>query len=241
MDVARQGRTDRLGYLIAPAGVRYVVVLTSLAPEISGQQSPTRYPVPSDLLPALESQLDLQPVLAGTGITVFANAAWVPQRAEVTGRPGAAVALHSPLLAAPGTPVVPGAHAVLPGAIASRSFEGPLTAGSVFSSVAPAGDWKLTLASGRPSPATPSFGWASRYAVPAPTSGTLHFDGGLLPLLAGIFSVLAWILAVAALVDRRRIRREWERVGRPRTWSPGRTRTREDIEDVWSTDEQVHP
>ncbi len=241
IDLARQGRTDRLGYLIAPAGVRYVVVLTSIAPEISGQQTPTRYPVPADLLPALDSQLDLQPVLSGTGITVFANAAWVPQRAEVTGRPGAATTLRSPLGSAPGTPVVPGAHPVLPGASASRSFQGPLTAGTVFSSVAPAGDWKLTLASGRPSPASPSFGWAARYAVPTATSGTLHFDGGPLPLLAGVFSVLVWGLAVAALVDRRRLRREWERVGRPRTWSPGRTRSSEEFDDVWTTDEEVHP
>jgi hypothetical protein len=240
IDLARQGRTDRLGYLVAPAGVRYVVVLTSLAPEISGQQSPTPYPVPPDLLPALDSQLDLQPVLSGTGITVFANAAWVPQRAEVTGHPGAAVTVPSPLASAPGTPVVPGAHAVLPGAVASRSFEGPLTTGTVFSSVAPAGDWTLTLGSGRTATSTPAFGWASRYAVSSSTTGTLRFAGGVLPLLAGIFSVLAWALAVAALVDRRRLRREWERVGRPRAWSPGRTRSTDEIEDVWTTDEEVH-
>ncbi len=85
----------------------------------------------------------------------------------------------------------------------------------MFSSAAPSGDWNLSLASGATAPRSSSFGWASRYAVPAAATGTLHFDDGPWPLLAGIFSVLVWGLALAALVDRRRIRREWERVGRP--------------------------
>lgn len=101
--LAWSGRTDRLGSLLAPAGVRYVVVLTSLAPEIVGEQSPTSFPVPSDLLPALGRQLDLLPVVSGTGMAVYANAAWIPARSEV---PAAAVpaAAPSPLAFPPGTP-----------------------------------------------------------------------------------------------------------------------------------------
>ena len=51
VDLARTDRTDQLGRMLAPAGVRYVVLLTSLAPEISGEQSPAEYPVPADLAP----------------------------------------------------------------------------------------------------------------------------------------------------------------------------------------------
>jgi GT2 family glycosyltransferase len=237
VDLALHDRTERLGGLLAPAAVRYVVVLTSIAPVIAGEQVPTAYPVPADLLPALGRQLDLEPVLSGTGITVFANAAWVPQRAEASGRPGSAVPVASPLSAGPGTPVVPGAQPVLPGAAASRSFRGPLTAGTVFSSAAPSGDWQLVTGSGATIPRSDSFGWASRYAVPTTTTATLRFDDGFLPLLAGVFSLVAWGLALAALIDRRRLRREWERVGRPRTWSQGRTRSHEELEDVWSMEE----
>jgi hypothetical protein len=239
VDLARQDRTDRLGNLVAPAGVRYIVVLTAVAPVIAGQQSPTAYPVPADLLPALGRQLDLQPVLSGTGMTIFANVDWVPMRADVPGRPGSAVALSSPLAAGPGSPVVPGAQAVLPGAPASRSFEGQLSAGTIFSSAAPSGDWNLTTASGATAPRSSSFGWAARYAVATDTTGTLRFDGGLEPLLAGLFSIVAWGLVLTALVDRRRLRREWERVGRPRTWSPGRSRDRDDVDDVWDLDDEV--
>jgi hypothetical protein len=84
---------------------------------------------------------------------------------------------------------------------------------------------------------SPVFGWAARYAVPARTTGTLGFDGGILPPTLGLYSVLAWAFALAALVDRRRIRREWERVGRPRSWSTGRRRDADPLADAWSLDD----
>jgi GT2 family glycosyltransferase len=236
VDDARAARTDRLGSLLAPAAVRYVAVLTSVAPEIAGEQSPTAFPVPADLLPALGRQLDLAPVLSGTGITVYANAAWVPQRAEVPGVPGAATAAASPLGGGPSTPLVPGALPVLPGPAASSAYAGPLTRGAVFASMAPSGSFSLGTASGADATRSPA-GWGARYAVEARTTGTLHFDGGLLPLVLGAYSVLGWALVLAALVDRRRIRREWERVGRPRSWSPGRVRDHDPLEDAWSLED----
>jgi GT2 family glycosyltransferase len=237
VDEAQSDRTDRMGSLIAPAGVRYVVVLSALAPEISGEQSPSWYPPPPDLLPALGHQLDLQTVLSGTGMTVFANSAWVPQRSEVPGRPGEAKPVSVPLGAGPMSPLVPGSVAVLPGPAASRSYQGNLVAGTVVASVAPSGRWQLVDSSGTAAPRSPVFGWSAGYALPARTVGTLRFDGGILPPLIGVYSVLAWALALAALVDRRRIRREWERVGRPRSWSNGRSRRDASFEDVWSLED----
>ena len=61
VDLARTEPHRPVGQLLAPAGVRYVVVLTSLAPEIPGSRRPSRYPVPADLLPALDRQLDSRP------------------------------------------------------------------------------------------------------------------------------------------------------------------------------------
>lgn len=237
VDQARSARTDRLGSLLAPASIRYVAVLTSVAPEIAGEQSPTVFPVPNDLLPALGRQLDLAPVLSGTGITVYANAAWVPQRAEVPGAPGTATAVSSPLVGGPTTPLVTGALPVLPGPAASTSYHGPLARGTVFASVAPAGDFALQTTAGGAAARSAALGWAARYAVAARTTGALQFDGGLLPLVLGVYSVLVWALVLAALVDRRRIRREWERVGRPRSWSPGRARAVDPLEDAWSLED----
>ncbi len=90
VDLAWAGRTDRLGSLLAPAGVRYVVVLTSLAPEIPGEQSPESYPVPADLAPGLARQLDITPVLSATGMTVYAERGLGPRADRGAARhPGA--------------------------------------------------------------------------------------------------------------------------------------------------------
>ena len=51
VDVARRQGTDQVGQLLAPASVRYVVVLTALAPQIPGDQTPSRYPSPATCCP----------------------------------------------------------------------------------------------------------------------------------------------------------------------------------------------
>jgi GT2 family glycosyltransferase len=216
VDLARQGGTDQLGRLLAPAGVRYVALLTSLAPEISGEQSPTEYPVPADVAPALDRQLDLSPVLSGTGITVYQNSAWLPQRAEVpAGTPVANSVPPDPRAGAPGSGIATGAVAVLPGAVASRTFTGPLTEGTVLASVAPAGKWSLAGPGGAQAPRTSSFGWAARYRVATSGTGTLQFDGGLLAPLSFVLSLVTWLVAIALLLGDGAVR-PWRRIRFPR-------------------------
>ena len=201
VDLARAGKTDQLGRLLAPAGVRYVALLTSLAPEINGEQNPTEYPVPADVAPALTRQLDLSPVLSGTGITVYLNSDWLPQRAEVPA--GTAVpdgVRPDPLAGSPGSGVAPGAVPVLPGGIASRSFTGALAAGIVLAALAPAGRWNLTTTSGSLAPRSPSFGWAARYPVTAAGPGTLRFDGGVVAPLSFVISIVTWLAALVLLI-----------------------------------------
>jgi hypothetical protein len=218
VDLARFDRTDQLGRLLAPAGVRYVVLLTSLAPEISGEQSPQQYPVPADLAPALGRQLDLDPVVSGTGITVYANAAWIPERALVPAGTTAtspnlapSLSLLSPA-ASPGSAVVAGAEPVLPGPPAARSFGGPVARGTVFTALAPAGRWTLTGSDGNAAVRSSSFGWAGRYRVTAATAAaTLRFGGGVATPASLLFSILAWVCA-AAFLSMRRLERSWRRV-----------------------------
>jgi GT2 family glycosyltransferase len=211
IDLARADRTDQVGRLLAGAGVRYVAVLTSLAPEISGEQNPEQLPVPADLAPALARQLDLVPVVAGTGITVYANASWIPQRAETT----------TPLVIAggsPGTPIV-ASRPVLRGPSAARSYAGALTAGTVLGAVAPAGRFELDTAAGR-APRASWLGWAASYRVTRPGSAVLSFDGGAVTPLADLLAVATWLAAAAALVIRARS------AGRPEGFAPGVRRRR---------------
>jgi GT2 family glycosyltransferase len=215
VNLARSDRTDQLGRLLAPAGVRYVVLLTSLAPEISGEQSPQLYPVPANLAPALGRQLDLESVVSGTGITVYANAAWIPERAlvpttAVQATAGAASPLAQPA-STPGSPVVAGAVPVLAGPSAARTYRGPLARGTVLTALAPAGRWNLIGEDGTPATRSPSFGWAGSYRVPAATTGTLRFGGGAVTPLSLLYSIVAW-LAAAAFLSVRRLGGSWRRV-----------------------------
>jgi hypothetical protein len=215
VDLARAGGTDQLGRLLAPAGVRYVVLVTSLAPEIPGEQTPEQYPVPADLAPALGRQLDLSSALSGSGITVYQNADWVPERAQVG--PGSPVPASAPpevLGSAAGSSLLPGARPVLPGPRASTSYGGPLTAGTVFSASAPAGRWVLSGPSDTRSP-SPAFGWAGQYRVGRSGDGTLGFDGGAVVPLSLLYSLLMWV-AVVALVLGTGLGRPWPRAWRRR-------------------------
>ncbi len=205
VDQAMAARTNQLGRMLAPAGVRYIVLLTSLAPEISGEQTPTTYPVPGGLAPALAAQLDLDPVVTGTGITVYANTAWIPERAAVPA--GTAVANGpsdpSPLAGTPGAGIVPGAQPVLPGGAASHSYRGLLSAGTVLSALAPAGSWTLIGPDGTAAVRRPSFGWAGSYQVTKAGDGTLAFSGGILSPLIWLYSAVLWLAALALLFGRR--------------------------------------
>jgi GT2 family glycosyltransferase len=205
VDQAMSDRTNQLGRMLAPAGVRYVVLLTSLAPEISGEQNPEEYPVPAGLPSALSAQLDLEPVISGSGITVYENTAWIPERSAVPGNAPVANGAFDPgpLTGAPGSSIVPGAVPVLPGGVASRSYRGTLSRGTVLTALAPAGRWDLVGPDGRSAVERPSFGWAGSYRVSSPGVSTLRFDGGILPVLIGLYSVALWVMAAAVLLDRR--------------------------------------
>ena len=76
--VAASGGTSRLGALLAPMGVRYVVVPLGPAPDPFAENR--RYD-PDDLLATLEAQLDLDGVTVNPGVRVYRNAAWGPTRA----------------------------------------------------------------------------------------------------------------------------------------------------------------
>jgi GT2 family glycosyltransferase len=211
VDAAIDGGTNQLGRMLAPAGVRYVVLLTSLAPEISGEQSPEEYPVPAGLAPALADQLDLDPVVSGSGITVYANTSWIPERSVVPGSKPVANAAGDPgaLAGTPGSAILPGAVPVLPGGAASRSYRGPVPVGTVLTALAPAGRWSLVAADGATVPSTPSFGWAGSYRVNSPGLSTLRFGGGALVPLSWLYTFVVWLLAVALLLARRTAGGRW--------------------------------
>jgi GT2 family glycosyltransferase len=210
VDLARGDKTNRLGQLLAPSGVRYVAVVTAIAPFIPGLQETQRYPLPSDLDPALAQQLDLHPVVSQSGITVYENADWIPMRAELPaasgkGAAGPDTSMPPPLGSAPGTPIVAGLRPVLPGPAAASSYQGPLVPGTVLAALAPASRWALTAPKGQVLSSSQSFGWAARYTVTSSGTGTLRFTTDLWTPLGVAFQIVVWLAALGVLVRRRRV------------------------------------
>lgn len=75
LDLALDGDTSRLGRILAPMGIRYVVLVEQSAPAPYGG---TARPVPPRLSAALDAQLDLVRVDVNQALTVYRNAAWAP-------------------------------------------------------------------------------------------------------------------------------------------------------------------
>ena len=157
--LAVAGGTVHLGRLLAPAGVRYVVVVDALAPVHGrGQPASVSAPPPAGLNADLLEQDDLQVVPGVLGAQVYENGAAMPvtaarpphcrrtrrpTRARRTWRAGAGL---SPLARVGRPPGVP--------------------AGTLYAGYTPAGSFALTV-DGRTVARQPAFGWAAQYAVSA--------------------------------------------------------------------------
>jgi hypothetical protein len=82
LQLVAQGSTLRAGRLLAPLGIRYIVL-----PETDGVASTNDapIPVPAGLIAAFRNQLDIGSLPGPPALTVFANDAWIPVAAQLTG------------------------------------------------------------------------------------------------------------------------------------------------------------
>jgi hypothetical protein len=174
VETALQGRTVRLGDLLAPAGISTIVVMNASAPELQSVQSVPRHPVPAALEVELARQNDLRLVLSTSSVEVFSNAAYHGIVSEsVNG--GAS------------TPV-----------FANGTSSGSVTPGATLvAGLAPASAFSLRV-NGTPVAPTVSPAWMQAYVIPsASTSGS---TGQLVmhrfPLngLLALFTMLVWLL-----------------------------------------------
>jgi GT2 family glycosyltransferase len=158
VELALEQRTNRLGRLLAPMGVRYVVVVDQGAPQPFGGVS---RPSPASLREALAEQLDLVEVDVNPAVTVYRNAAWVP---TVT-------ALADGLIAPFAGPAVPDGASLAAAADLQQDataldrrdltrFAGPVPAErDVLVGSTPTSGWRLDV-DGRRVARSRAFGWA---------------------------------------------------------------------------------
>ncbi|MDP8937393.1 MAG: glycosyltransferase [Actinomycetota bacterium] len=197
--VAADGGTVRLGRLLAPMAVRYVVVPRQLA---AGEADDDGSDVPAGFSQALSSQLDLRILPSDASVAVYENTSWGPGRASV-GAPIATGAFSEGLGAgadlSANRPVLPGSGPV--------RFSGPLPDGSqVFVSESPSSRWDLRVG-GDQADRSDAFGVANVFAPDRAGPATLRFRTPV-PRYALIVAQLAlWALALRLLW--------WDRARRP--------------------------
>ncbi|HLI72523.1 MAG TPA: glycosyltransferase family 2 protein [Acidimicrobiales bacterium] len=216
--LAERHATIRLGQLLAPYAVRYIVVAETLAPSIAGNANPVSYPPPVDLLPALSSQLDLRHVISQGGFDVFVDDAALPLRAV---RTTAAAALAPILDFTGGSADLAGWRPALSGSPSATAANGRVPAGMFLAAVAPAHDWRLRSATARSSAVVRSrtyFGYAPVFQVARPGSVTVAFAGSWQHGVEITGEVAIWVVLGCALLGRRRWLDWW--------WRPLRARRR---------------
>jgi GT2 family glycosyltransferase len=214
LKLVENGLTTELGHLLAPAGVRYLVIPNHNGPSGSGAVA---VPTPATLLAGLSLQTDLQVLDVGDpNYAVYQNAAWAPARtilsseAQVVARQGAASRRSVEQLD------LSGSEPVLTGSDPSSS-SGTVPAGStVYLAATRSGGWRLDAAGKSVAP-EPAFGWGMSFRVPggsaaagtaAAIPATLAFHPSLWAPFGQTIEILLWLGATALLLlDLRRRRK----------------------------------
>jgi GT2 family glycosyltransferase len=168
--LALEGRTVRLGELLAPEGISTIVVMSAAAPEISGVQSVPLHPVPASLTTALGRQTDLSLELHTDSVEVFSNSLFHGLVAQTS------------------------SSGLLP-AIGGSGIVGPVSSGSVVEAgLAPASAFTLDV-NGNAAPRQIFDGWAPSYQVgtySAPPTAKLVLHRLPLNGLLALFTLVLW-------------------------------------------------
>lgn len=197
LDLARSGQTARVGRLLAPMGVRYIVVPEQIAPAPFASE---RLPIPTDLADTLAGQLDLEPLDLPAGLTVYRNQAFYPKRAVV---PSAAAPPRGGGVTDAAGVDLSGLRVALPDRDGQLRWSGPVDADTtVLFAAAHSDRWSLSV-SGRDAKQTKPYGWANGFEVGTEGTATLSFATSPLRYLMLGAQVLVWAWVARRLVRQR--------------------------------------
>jgi len=195
--VADEGRTNRLGHLLAPMGIEYVVVSSRLAPSsttITGQVPP-----PESLTDTLAQQLDLAEIPVTEGLLVYRNTASPGTRSVLPKREGERDHFTQAVLddLADAAPALIHEH----GAVGARG-EVP-EAGDVLISQTYDSGWQLRI-DGVPVARRLDYGWASTFTTSRAGDAELTYETPFTHRLASVGQIGLWLVVI---VVRRGVRR----------------------------------
>jgi hypothetical protein len=206
IDLAASGRTQRLGHLVAPMGVRYLAVPVSIGPDTEPREQPA-----GNLRAALTRQLDLARLETPSGLVLYENTAWIPAAAFVPEDEAGEVPLQpaSPSISALRTDLAP--LFAVPDPTGGGSPVGP---GTVLWAEAYNADWTAT-AGGETLRHNKPFGWANGYVLPDRASVRIQYDGQLRRYGEVAIQVVLWLLVALVWWRSRRRRRRTVEVAEP--------------------------
>lgn len=207
LDALATGTTSRVGRLLAPFAVRYVVV-----PVADGAASPTSdpLPLPAGLLDALGDQLDLSEEYSPPNVIVFENQAWIPLRSVLT--PAGAEASRSAGAAARVGIDASGATPVMVGAGHLDEAVDDLPLGTLHLATPLDEGWTVSVG-GRELDRRPAFGVTTAFDLAAAGPATLRFDNPLGRRIVVLVQALGWLLVLAVAAGARAPQRVARRVG----------------------------
>jgi hypothetical protein len=199
--LAAGAATDRLGRLLAPMGIRFVLIPVA----DNGEEDTTVSTVSTDLadepprpavLDALDRQLDLRRVeLGDESLVAYENMAWIPARAVATGpaaeasrQAGAEALIRSDLAGA--TPALPGP---LP-----TAGEGPVDGEVVLLAEAIDPRWQLTV-DGEVLSRRTAFGWATAWDLSSAGEGAFRYRTAPTRYVLVAVQVFLWVLALVLI------------------------------------------
>lgn len=200
LDALAEQRTARVGRLLGPLGVRYVVV--PLVDRVRSTSDDPR-PVAAGLLESLGRQLDLRMRYSPASMVVYENMQWIPIRSVLSesaaagsteGGAGSLVATE-----------LSGSTPVFPDSTAWNAAEATVPAGVVHLAVPFDARWRLSV-DGRRQPAVGSFGATMSFATPG-GEAELSYDSSLVRFGWVVLQITTWaVVAIAVLQPRRRRR-----------------------------------
>ena len=219
LHLVETGLTTKLGHLLAPTGVRYLIIPNHLGPTGSGSPAVA---VPGALISGLALQTDLHSLNVGdTHYSVYQNDAWAPVTAVLSSRAQAVAAEGSTTgLRALEQTDLRGSRPV-PGGGGGRSAPGVDPGSVVFDGSTFSSGWHLG-ATGRAVAPKRAFGWAMSFKVPASAGGAqpvrLTYAAPFLVRGGDVLQIILWAAGIVVVV--RDLRRRHRRGSTPETVRP---------------------
>ena len=201
-----EGDTTRLGRLLVPFGVRYVVVPQAFAPSFADVDIRPADPV---VLATLASQLDLRKIASDPSVVVYENIAWRSVRAAVTDvDPSLLLATEVGVLASSGQGE---SVQVLGTRHQSTHYSGPVDAGTIVVALAEPDRWRLEVGGVRV-PSQVGYGWSAVYDVDVAGDAELIFTADSNRWLLLLAQWVAWVLVARIALSEVRFRKQDDEV-----------------------------